>query len=90
MAHTIQNNKTLLSRVRRLKGQMVALESALERKLDCSTVLQQTAAVRGAVSGLMLELLDDHLREHVAHASSEAQRTKELRQVLKMLRTYIR
>jgi DNA-binding FrmR family transcriptional regulator len=90
MAHTIRENKALLARVRRIKGQVAALESALERKLDCSEVLQQTAAVRGAVSGLMLELLDGHLREHVAGEGAGAKSQKELEPVLRMLRTYIR
>jgi DNA-binding FrmR family transcriptional regulator len=90
MAHTIRENKALLARVRRIKGQVAALESALERKLDCSEVLQQTAAVRGAVSGLMLELLDGHLREHVAGEEAGAKSQKELEPVLRMLRTYIR
>jgi DNA-binding FrmR family transcriptional regulator len=89
MAHAIRENKALLARVRRIKGQVAALESALERKLDCSEVLQQTAAVRGAVSGLMLELLDGHLREHVA-GKGRAQSTRELEPVLRLLRTYVR
>lgn len=90
MAHAIRENKALLARVRRIKGQVAALESALERQLDCAEVLQQTAAVRGAVSGLMLELLDGHLREHVAGKESGAKAKKELEPVLRMLRTYIR
>jgi DNA-binding FrmR family transcriptional regulator len=90
MAHTIRQNKALLARVRRIKGQVAALESALERKLDCAEVLQQTAAVRGAVSGLMLELLDGHLREHVVGSETRAKSTQELAPVLRMLRTYLR
>lgn len=90
MAHAIRENKALLARVRRIKGQVEALESALERKLDCSEVLQQTAAVRGAVSGLMLELLDGHLREHVAGKTADGKVAQELEPVLRMLRTYIR
>jgi len=90
MAHAIRENKALLARVRRIKGQVAALESALERQLDCAEILQQTAAVRGAVSGLMLELLDGHLREHVAGKESVAKSKKELEPVLRMLRTYIR
>jgi DNA-binding FrmR family transcriptional regulator len=90
MAHTIRENKALLARVRRIKGQVAALESALERKLDCSEVLQQTAAIRGAVSGLMLELLDGHLREHVAGQETRAKSSKELEPVLRLLRTYVR
>ncbi|HEU4624558.1 MAG TPA: metal/formaldehyde-sensitive transcriptional repressor [Steroidobacteraceae bacterium] len=91
MAHAIRKNKALLARVRRIKGQVAALENALERKLDCAAVLQQTAAVRGAISGLMLELLDGHLREHVAGRGVDDRKVeKELEPVLRMLRTYLR
>ncbi|HVY80476.1 MAG TPA: metal/formaldehyde-sensitive transcriptional repressor [Steroidobacteraceae bacterium] len=90
MAHAIRENEALLARVRRIKGQVAALENALERKLDCAAVLQQTAAVRGAISGLMLELLDGHLREHVAGRGTRSKVEKELEPVLRMLRTYLR
>ena len=65
MPHTIKGKKPLLARVRRIKGQAAALEKALEEEADCSAVLQQIAAIRGAVNGLMAEVLEGHLREHL-------------------------
>ncbi|MCR6553657.1 metal/formaldehyde-sensitive transcriptional repressor, partial [Aeromonas sp. CPF2-S1] len=57
MSHTVHDKKKLLARVRRIKGQTGALESALEQETDCAAILQQIAAIRGAVNGLMLEVL---------------------------------
>ncbi len=91
MAHTIKSKKQLLTRVRRIKGQAEALEKALERETDCSAVLQQIAAIRGAVNGLMSEVLEGHLREHLgANDISPQQRSEDLEQVVAALRSYLK
>ena len=91
MAHTILNKKPLLTRIRRIKGQTEALERALEDDRDCSAILQQLAAVRGAVNGLMLEVLEGHVREHLGSADeSEAQRAADLDLVVSVLRSYVK
>ena len=61
MPHTPHEKKRVLARVRRIKGQLTALETALESDAQCTAVLQQIAAVRGAVGGLMMEVLEAHL-----------------------------
>ena len=71
MAHTMANKQPLIARVRRIAGQLAAVERALETDAGCSTVLQQVAAARGAINGLMDELIEDHLREHVARPGLE-------------------
>ncbi|CAN7568827.1 metal/formaldehyde-sensitive transcriptional repressor [Phenylobacterium sp. LjRoot219] len=65
MAH-LNSQPELIARVRRLTGQLAAVERALTNGGDCASVLQQVAAIRGAVNGLMEEILETHLREHVA------------------------
>ncbi len=52
MSHTIRNKEKLLARIRRLKGQMEAVERALDDSKPCGEVLQLLASVRGALSGL--------------------------------------
>jgi DNA-binding FrmR family transcriptional regulator len=91
MPHTIKDKRKLLSRVRRIKGQAVALEDALERESDCSAILQQIAAIRGAVNGLMAEVLEGHLREHLGADDVPAQqRQDDLDQVVAVLRSYLK
>jgi len=65
MAHTIKEKDKLVLRVRRIRGQIEAVERALIGEQDCSDVLQLIAAARGAMNGLMAELLEDHVRFHV-------------------------
>ena len=91
MPHTIKEKKQLLTRVRRIKGQADALETALEQGGDCSAILQQIAAIRGAVNGLMAEVLEGHIREHLGVAESPAeQRSRDLENVVAVLRSYLK
>jgi len=91
MPHTIKDKKQLLTRVRRIKGQADALEKALEQGGDCSAILQQIAAIRGAVNGLMGEVLEGHIREHLGVDEIPAeQRSRDLENVVTVLRSYLR
>lgn len=91
MAHTTEGKKPLLTRVRRIKGQADALERALEQDTDCNAILQQIAAIRGAVNGLMAQVLEGHLREHLGvHDIAPKQRTEDLEQVISVLRSYLK
>jgi FrmR/RcnR family transcriptional regulator, repressor of frmRAB operon len=65
MNHTIKEKEKLLLRVRRIKGQIEAVERALSDDHECSDVLQLITAARGAMNGLMAELVEDHIRFHV-------------------------
>ena len=65
MAHTIKQKEKLILRVRRIRGQIEAVERALTHEQDCSDILQLITAARGAMNGLMAELLEDHVRFHV-------------------------
>lgn len=91
MPHTVKDQKKLLTRVRRIKGQAEGLERALESGTDCSAVLQQIAAIRGAVNGLMAEVLEGHLRDHLgAEDRTPQQRHDDLEQVVSVLRSYLK
>ncbi|TBO27866.1 metal/formaldehyde-sensitive transcriptional repressor [Aquabacterium lacunae] len=87
MPHSPADKKKALTRVRRIKGQAEALERALESGADCAPVLQQLAALRGAVNGLMAEVMDSHIREQLAEAGPPEQLAQDL---TTLVRTYLR
>lgn len=91
MAHTTKFRKQLLIRVRRIKGQSQALENALEQETECAAILQQIAAIRGAVNGLMAKVLEGHIREHLGTDDiPPQQRSEDLEQVVTVLRSYLK
>jgi DNA-binding FrmR family transcriptional regulator len=91
MSHTITGKKKLLNRIRRIKGQSMAIEASLEGEPECMAVLQQVAAMKGAVNGLMKELLEGHLREHLGVDDlTHEQRKDEVEQVISVLKSYLK
>ena len=91
MAHTLKGKKQLLTRIRRIKGQAAALEGALEQEAECLAILQQIAAIRGAVNGLMAEVMEGHIREHLGPEELTAeQRQQELDQIAGLLKSYLK
>jgi len=71
MSHTIRGKAKLVSRVRRIRGQVEALERALETEAGCAQTLQLIASVRGAINSLMAEIMEDHIRVHVVDPERE-------------------
>ncbi|WP_211465571.1 metal/formaldehyde-sensitive transcriptional repressor [Collimonas silvisoli] len=68
MGHTIKDKQKLLNRVRRIRGQVDAIERALEDEKGCMEVLQQITSCRGAMNGLLAVVLEDHIRTHLVDA----------------------
>ncbi|OZI42591.1 regulator [Bordetella genomosp. 5] len=91
MPHSPEEKKRVLTRVRRIRGQCDALERALEAGADCGPVLQQIAAIRGAINGLMSEVLESHIREDLGSpAVSQAQHDERVQDLLGLVRAYLK
>ncbi|MDB5375968.1 MAG: metal/formaldehyde-sensitive transcriptional repressor [Rubritepida sp.] len=89
MAHLKSHKDPILARVRRIAGQIAAVERAIEEEAGCSTVLHQVAGARGAINGLMDELIEEHVREHVAHPGlAQAEREAGAEELIAAIRRY--
>ncbi|MFZ6876125.1 metal/formaldehyde-sensitive transcriptional repressor [Undibacterium sp. Di27W] len=91
MGHTIRDKQKLLNRVRRIRGQVDAIERALTEESDCIQVLQQITSCRGAMTGLLAVVLEDHIRTHLVDAdahSGEHSDAKE--QLIDVVRSYFK
>ncbi len=84
MPNNPEDKKRVLTRVRRIRGQCDALERALEGGEACAPILQQIAAVRGAINGLMAEVLEAHVRDEFGTDDARGQ------ELLALLRSYIK
>jgi DNA-binding FrmR family transcriptional regulator len=88
MGH-LSESADLIARVRRIAGQIGAVERSLRDDADCATVLHLVAAVRGAVNGLMDEILADHLEAHVVRPGlSDEERAQGADELLAAIRRY--
>ncbi|MGD0104897.1 MAG: metal/formaldehyde-sensitive transcriptional repressor [Rhodopila sp.] len=92
MTHTIREKQKLLARVRRLRGQIEAVERALDDEADCGQVMHLIAGARGAMAGLMAEVVEDHVRTHLVDTETHpgALNTEAVEQLLEVVRSYLK
>ena len=90
MAHTLREKKKLLARVRRIRGQVEAIERALEAEVGCADVLQVIASVRGAMNSLTAEVMEDHVRFHVLNPARDAERARGAEELIDVIRAYLK
>ncbi len=89
MSHMKAHKDDLLKRVKRIAGQVQAIERALEEEADCAKTLHLVAATRGALNGLLEEIIEEHAREHVASPElSDEARAEGVEQLLEAIRRY--
>jgi DNA-binding FrmR family transcriptional regulator len=92
MTHTIREKQKLLARIRRIRGQVEAIERALDTEAGCEQVMHLLAGVRGAMAGLMAEVVEDHVRTHLVDGKKypDALNAEAAGQLLEVVRTYLR
>ena len=92
MTHTIVDKQKLLNRVRRLRGQVDAIERAVDREAGCTEVMQLLTAARGAISGLMAEVIEDHIHMHMIDEDRKPSRgeARAADELVDVLRSYIK
>lgn len=92
MTHTVGEKKKLLARVRRIRGQVEAIERALNGEAGCEQVLHLIAGARGAMAGLMAEVVEDHVRSHLVDIEQYpgALNGEAAEQLLEVVRTYLK
>jgi DNA-binding FrmR family transcriptional regulator len=90
--HTVREKQKLLARVRRLKGQVEAIERAVEGETGCEQVLHLIAGARGAMAGLMAEIVEDHVRTHLVDEDKHpgALDKEAVEQLLDVVRSYLK
>jgi DNA-binding FrmR family transcriptional regulator len=92
MSHTIRQKQKLLARVRRIRGQVEAIERALDSEAQCEQIMHLIAGTRGAMAGLMAEVVEEHVLTHLVDADKhpKALNTDAAEQLLDVVRTYLK
>lgn len=80
----------LLQRVRRLRGQLDAVERSPMGDEDCGAQLMLLAAVHGGINGLMGEVLEDHIRFHLTAESKEQIASDLAEDLIDLVRAYLK
>lgn len=92
MTHAIADSQKLLNRVRRLRGQVDAIERGLQAQAGCTEIMRLLTAARGAINGMMAEVVEDHIQMHMVEAGRKPSRDEKeaADELVAVLRSYIR
>ena len=90
MAHTINDKSKILARVNRIRGQLEAFGKAIEAEQDEYQVMQLLASCRGALNGLMAEVVEGHIREHIVEAENKKLAAEAGEELIDIMRSFIK
>ena len=88
MPHLTREQVDLVSRTKKVIGQLESVLRALEEDAHCADVLQRLAAARGAINSLMGELLEDHILNHMPRKNRAS--TEAAQDIIEIVRTYLK
>jgi DNA-binding FrmR family transcriptional regulator len=92
VGHVAKEKSKLLNRLKRLRGQIDAIERAVEADLECAGVLQQATSCRGALDGFIAEVIEDHIRDHMLdpRAPSDDPRVIAAEELVDIVHSYLK
>jgi FrmR/RcnR family transcriptional regulator, repressor of frmRAB operon len=92
MSHLAKEKIKLVNRLKRLRGQIEAIERAVDADNECADVLQQATACRGALDGFIAEVIEDHIREHMVDplAGREAPQVLAAEELIEIVHQYLK
>jgi len=92
MSHVAKEKAKLLNRLRRMRGQIDAMERAVDADNECAIVLQQATACRGALDGFIAEVIEDHIREHMVDpkAGSDSPQALAAEELIEVVHQYLK
>ena len=87
----VDDERPARNRLRRIRGQLEAIERAVDQDSECARVLQQATACRGAMDGFIAEVIEDHIREHMVDpaASRDDPRVQAAEELVAIVHSYL-
>lgn len=90
MAHTTKDKAKIISRINRIKGQLDAFSKAVESDQDCYQNMQLLTSCRGALNGLMAEVVEGHIRDHIVEAENKKEASESGEDLIEIMRSFLK
>jgi DNA-binding FrmR family transcriptional regulator len=90
MPHQEREKVKLLQRVKKVRGQLDAIERSLAGEEDCGDQLMLLAAARGGINSLMAEVLETHIRFHLVDGAKEQIAPDLAEDLIDLVRAYLK
>ncbi|WP_297494174.1 metal/formaldehyde-sensitive transcriptional repressor [Acidocella sp.] len=90
MKYADSEKRKLVNRLSRARGQIEAMQAALENDASCTALLQQAVACRGAMDGFIGTVIEHHVRQHVVESgATEESRAVAAEELIKVVHAYL-
>jgi DNA-binding FrmR family transcriptional regulator len=87
--HSPDEKKALRSRLRKIAGQVAAIERMVEADRDCPEVLTQVVSVRKALKSFAQVVIHQHAHQCIEGASEPKEAQRKLRELLTVLERFV-
>ena len=87
--HPEEERRASIVRVRKIVGQLGAVERMLEQDRDCTEILTQIVSARRGLKSLAEKLIHSHVHHCIEGAHSPAESRKKLAELLTVLERYV-
>ena len=87
--HSPDEKKALQLRLRKIAGQIAAIEKMVEEDRDCPEVLMQVVSARKALKSFAQVVIHEHTHQCIEGASEPKEAQRKLRELLTVLERYV-
>ena len=87
--HPPAEKRALQLRLRKIAGQIAAIEKMIGDDRDCTDVLTQVVSARKGLKSFAEVVIHQHAHECIEHASDPKEGQKRLRELLTVLQRYV-
>jgi len=85
-----QNQKdALITRLRKIRGQVQAIERLVSEDADCTDILNQVISARSALKSLGEKIIHSHAHDCIENVKDPAQGRRNLRSLITVLQRYV-
>ncbi len=88
-SHSPKEKAALVVRLRKIRGQLQAIEKMVEDDTDCPKVLMQVVSARRALKSFGDTVIHSHMHDCIEHARTQAESRRKMRQFLTVLEQYV-
>ncbi|MEZ0296074.1 MAG: metal-sensitive transcriptional regulator [Candidatus Methylacidiphilales bacterium] len=87
--HSETEKAALVSRIRKIGGQLRAIERMIEEDEGCSEILMQVLSARQGLRSLGQKVLREHIHTCIEHAETPKESEENLKELMKVLDRYV-
>ena len=84
------DNREIIHRLRRVEGQVKALQKMVAEEESCSDILMQVAAARSAINKVGTMIFENHFRECLEKAMEEGTMDEFVHSLTRLMDRYVK